>query len=218
MKKQIILPIVIIAIAGLVIGGFFLFRSQTSDEIESNNPDTPSTNEIAQTDSTRFAEEYNIATDNIFVYRNSEEIIKILEHGTGIVFLGFPECPWCRAYAPILNDVAKSNGIDKIYYYNIADDRRNNTATYQKLISILNDNLLYDEEGNHRVYVPDITSSKTAKLSPMTTKPPSWMTTAPLKSTGPQQRNPHSPRNLQITLNSFNLMLAAKQPAMPKIA
>lgn len=164
MKKQIILPIVIIAIAGLVIGGFFLFRSQTSDEIESNNPDTPSTNEIAQTDSTRFAEEYNIATDNIFVYRNSEEIIKILEHGTGIVFLGFPECPWCRAYAPILNDVAKSNGIDKIYYYNIADDRRNNTATYQKLISILNDNLLYDEEGNHRVYVPDITFVKDGKI------------------------------------------------------
>lgn len=164
MKKQIILPIAIISIVGLVIGGFSLFRSQTSDEIESNNPDTSSTDKNTQIDSARFAKEYDITDDNIFVYRDAEEIIKILEHGTGIVFLGFPECPWCRAYAPILNDVAKSNSINKIYYYNLADDRRNNTTTYQKLISILNDNLLYDEEGNHRIYVPDIAFVKDGEI------------------------------------------------------
>ena len=71
-------------------------------------------------DSKKFTEEYTkVPKYNVFVYRDSSEIIKILEHGTGVVYLGFPECPWCQAYVKYLNEVAKEVGIDKIYYYNI---------------------------------------------------------------------------------------------------
>jgi len=59
-------------------------------------------------DNERFANEYTeVGQNNVFVYRNADEIIKILEGGTGLVYLGFPECPWCQAYVPILNEVAK---------------------------------------------------------------------------------------------------------------
>ena len=71
-----------------------------------------------ETDSQKFAKEYSTVTeDNYFVYRNAEEIIKILEHGTGVVYLGFPECPWCQAYVPMLNEVSDVEGLEKIYYY-----------------------------------------------------------------------------------------------------
>ena len=74
-------------------------------------------------DAQRFAKEYTTMTeDNYFVYRNIDEIIKILEHGTGVVYLGFPECPWCQAYVPMLNEVADIEGLEKIYYYNIYED------------------------------------------------------------------------------------------------
>ncbi len=110
-----------------------------------------------ETDSEKFAKEYTqVTTDNYFVYRNSEEIIKILEHGTGVVYLGFPECQWCQAYVPILNEVADIEGLEKIYYYNILEDRQNNTEAYQKMVEILNDYLQYDDEGNKRIYVPSI--------------------------------------------------------------
>ena len=100
-------------------------------------------------DSERFAKEYTeLTTDNYFVYRNSEEIIKILEHGTGVVYLGFPECPWCKAYVPMLNEVADIEGLEKIYYYNILEARKNNTEDYQKMVEILSDYLQYDSEGN----------------------------------------------------------------------
>ena len=66
-----------------------------------------------------------------------EEIINILEHGTGVVYLGFPECPWCTAYVPYLNEVAKANDVDKVYYYNILNDRKDNTDNYKKMIDIL---------------------------------------------------------------------------------
>lgn len=108
-----------------------------------------------ENDNILFNKEYsNVPIDNIYVYRTGEEIIKILNHGTGIVYLGFPECPWCREYVFYVNEVAKANGIDKIYYMNISNDRKNNTETYKKIVSILFDYLQYDEEGNKRIYVP----------------------------------------------------------------
>jgi len=110
-----------------------------------------------KTDAERFAEEYSTMTEyNYYVYKDIDEIIKILEHGTGAVYLGFPECPWCKAYVPMLNEVADIGGLEKIYYYNILEDRKNNTKEYQKIVSILDEYLQYDEEGNKRIFVPAV--------------------------------------------------------------
>lgn len=118
-----------------------------------------------ETDSEKFAKEYTkLTSDNYFVYKNDEEIIKILEHGTGIVFIGFPECPWCQAYVPTLNEVADIEGLEKIYYYNILEDRKNNTESYKKIVSILNSYLRYDEEGNKRIYVPAVIAVREGEI------------------------------------------------------
>ena len=111
---------------------------------------------IVQGDSGRFAEEYTeVEVDNVFKFKTAEEIITVLEHGTGVVFLGFPSCPWCQTYAPMLNSLAKEYGIEEIYYYDIKSDRADNTENYQKMVSILSDYLQYDESGNKRIYVPE---------------------------------------------------------------
>ena len=140
MKKKYY--ILIIALLILLIGGslFFVLKKDKTE-----------------IDAQKFAKEYTeVSEDNVFVYRSSEEVIKLLEHGTGVVYLGFPECPWCQTYVKYLNDVAKEVGIDKIYYYNILEDRTNNTEVYQKIVSLLGDILEYDDEGNPRVYVPNV--------------------------------------------------------------
>lgn len=140
-KKKIMLIGGILLI--LVIGGILFFTLRKEENKE--------------TDAIKFAKEYTeVGEDNVFVYRSSEEVIKLLEHGTGVVYLGFPECPWCQTYAKYLNEVAKEVGVDKIYYYNILEDRTNNTEVYQEIVSLLGDSLQYDEEGNHRVYVPNV--------------------------------------------------------------
>ena len=110
-----------------------------------------------KTDAERFAEEYKTMTEyNYYVYKDIDEIIKILEHGTGAVYLGFPECPWCGAYVPMLNEVAEIGGLEKIYYYNILEDRTKKTKEYQKIVSILDEYLQYDEEGNKKIFVPAV--------------------------------------------------------------
>lgn len=108
-------------------------------------------------DAEKFKSEYNmVQEDNVFVYRDQDEIIRIIENGTGVVYLGFPECPWCNYYVKYLNEVAKDVGIEKIYYYNILEDRKNNTETYKQIVSLLYDELQFDDEGNKRIYVPNV--------------------------------------------------------------
>ena len=69
-------------------------------------------------DNIKFSKEYtSVGEKNVFTYRALDEIINIMEKGTGVVYLGFPECPWCNAYVKYLNEVALEVGIDKIYYY-----------------------------------------------------------------------------------------------------
>ena len=108
-------------------------------------------------DSMKFSKEYKeVSKNNVFEYKNINEMIKIMENGTGVVYLGFPECKWCQAYVKYLDEVSKEVGIEKIYYFNIFEDRKNNTKEYQKIVSILDSYLQYDNEGNKRVYVPNV--------------------------------------------------------------
>ena len=87
-----------------------------------------------------------------------------MKYGTGVVYLGFPECPWCQAYVKYLNETAKDANIEKIYYFNILEDRKNNTEKYQEIVSILGDNLQRDDEGNLKVFVPNVSFVVNGKI------------------------------------------------------
>lgn len=118
-----------------------------------------------ESDAVKFSKEYtSVSEDNVFVYKDITEIITLLQKGTGAVYLGFPDCVWCNAYVEFINEAAKEKGITEVYYYNIKEDRNNNTDNYKKLVSILGDNLLPDNENNKRIYVPDFTVVKNGKI------------------------------------------------------
>ena len=113
--------------------------------------------EKTETDAVKFSKEYTlVGEENVFVYRDIDEIIKILKNGTGVVLLGFPECPWCQQYAVYLNEVAKDLDFEKIYYFNILNARKDNTEKYQEIVSLIGEHLQYDDEGNKKVYVPAV--------------------------------------------------------------
>lgn len=152
-KEKIILFVVLVAIIVLVIFSAYKYFSKENTVLEE------------KTDAEKFALEYTkLTNDNVFVYRNIDEIIRIFEHGTGIVYLGFPECPWCQEYVYYLNETAKEYGVEKIYYFNILGDRDNNTDNYLKLVDILDEYLQYDEEGNKRIYVPAVIAIKDGEI------------------------------------------------------
>lgn len=142
-KIIIIMGIIIIILIGIII--FLLVNNNTENE------------KSVETDATRFAEEYtSVDKDNRFRYATMDEVINTLEDGTGVVYLGFPECKWCQQYVVYLNELAEDRNISQIMYYNIRQDRQDNTEDYQTIVNLLKDYLTDDEEGNPRIYVPAV--------------------------------------------------------------
>lgn len=148
-KKNILILLGVVILVILIISSYFIFFKKDKEI----------------TDGEKFAKEYTkLSSDNVFTYRSLKEVNKMLEKGTGVVYLGFPECPWCQEYVKYIDEIAKKVGIDKVYYSNVLEDRSNNTEEYQTTIKLLKDYLPNDEEGNPRVYVPLVVVIKNGKV------------------------------------------------------
>ena len=179
MKKKRIIRDIFMVVAGILMLIAFIYLGAKDYNKEDD--------QYILTDAEKFAKEYtSVDKNNVFVYRTDEQIIKILKDGTGIVYLGFPECPWCQKYVSILNEVAKENNITKIYYFNILEDRELETPEYKEMVSLLKNYLDTDDEGNKRIFVPEIVfvqngeiiahNNETAKIMNSTETPESYWT------------------------------------------
>lgn len=123
----------------------------------------------------------NISKNNPFKYITAKKLIKEMENKKSfIIYFGFAKCPWCRSMLPTLIDVAKEQGISKIYYLDILDIRdklsvdennkivseKRGTDEYYVLLALFNDVLddyeLTDKDGNKvdanekRIYAPNV--------------------------------------------------------------
>lgn len=170
MKKNVIILSVIVVIALVIAILFFLLNNK------------------GMSDGERFKQEYeelndshlevNIDSDNMIKYISLEEAIDIIKNDTGVIYFGYPSCPWCRNAVPVLLDAASSTSLDTIYYvnaYNIRDvkeiDDDGNIVTtnegdrlYDDLLGVLDDILdpytITDDNGEvidlgeKRLYVP----------------------------------------------------------------
>ena len=118
-----------------------------------------------QTDAAKFQAEYpRVAADNRFVYARDVAVLDMLEHGTGVVFLGYPQCPWCQRLSEYVDQAARAEGIATIHYLNIRQARASKNETYQKLVARLAPYLSKDENGQPRIFVPDVTIVKRGSI------------------------------------------------------
>lgn len=122
-----------------------------------------------------------IPKENNVKYADFDEVIDFLEEGTGILYLGFPECPWCRNAVPVLIGSAIENEIDDIYYFNalsIRDEKelkdgkivttKKGTKEYYKLVDKLKDYLTpyegLEDESIKRIYFPTVVFVQGGKI------------------------------------------------------
>lgn len=180
MKKNVIILSIIVVIALVIAILFFLLNNK------------------GMSDGERFKQEYeelndshlevNIDSDNMIKYIGLEEAIDIIKNDTGVIYFGYPSCPWCRNAVPVLLDAAASTSLDTIYYvdaYNIRDvkeiDDDGNIVTtnegdslYDDLLEVLDDILdpytITDDNGEvidlgeKRLYVPMVLFVKNGEV------------------------------------------------------
>ena len=149
-RKYLIIISTIIIVALLAVAAWFAWPKAVEKTTEQQS---------SVSDAAKFKADYpGVADDNRFVVSTPDEVLAKFESGDGLIFLGFKQCPWCQKLAPIVDEAAKAENLDKIYYLDIRSARENNDETYQKIVEKLKDRLRKDEDGNPRVYVPDVTA------------------------------------------------------------
>lgn len=106
---------------------------------------------------------YEVAaeTSNNFTKISFDEAIEFFEDGkTGILYFGFPLCPWCQEVVPILEEESKDEDIE-VYYIQTRDDEKNRLYTdeqKEEIIPYIGEYMSENEDGELTLYVPLVVS------------------------------------------------------------
>lgn len=110
------------------------FKAEHEDLNGMPHPDVPD----------NILKEMYVPENNPFRYVEYDEIIELLGGGTGIIYFGFPICPWCRNLVPVLADAAIEFGVEDILYRNVLEDRN--------LLELVDDEIVETRAGNPGYY------------------------------------------------------------------
>ena len=107
-------------------------------------------------DNEKFITEHKevIDPENIYVYVNSQEAYTLVREDNVLLLFGVKDNNYVGHYANILNEVAKSLEIEKIYYYDITEDRLNKNATYESIVKYLDGYVPHFDDGTANIYAP----------------------------------------------------------------
>ncbi len=186
--------IIILSLMTIIIGVSLFIEYQNSDNIKFKKEYENLNNQKAEG---KTYPEVKISANNQIEYTTYDKVFEILD-GTGIIYFGFPECPWCRNAVPVLLKAAEETNVKKIYYLNNKEDRDNKelkdgkikiiqkgSKNYQKLLKKLGDKAdTYEGLNNEnikRVYFPTVITVKNGKI------------TNYISGTVDSQKNPYKP-------------------------
>jgi len=149
MNKKIIS--LIVAIIGIGLIGYAAFGMRTPSM--SDGQRFKETYEALNTDSDI---QLSLSADNPIKFIDVNQAYDIVTNGTGVIYFGFPQCPWCRTAVPVMFDAAQTTGLQTLYYFNPRDYRDGDNETFAKLMEVLTPHLTTDDDNNPRIFVPDV--------------------------------------------------------------
>lgn len=174
-KKQKLILFIVVLIIGVV--SFVILKPETmayrfKKEYESLNG--------KQTDTGKKYLDVKIKNHESIIYADYSRVFEIL-NSSGVIYFGFPECPWCRNVVSVLLDAASETGVNKIYYMNNRGDRdiqslkdgkisieQAGTDNYYKLLKKLGDKAsVYEglnDDSIKRLYFPTVVIVKDGKV------------------------------------------------------
>lgn len=128
-----------------------------------------------------------VPRNNKMKYSTMSEAIELLDKGTGLIYFGMSDCPWCRNVVPVLIEKTNCSCLDDILYidmsearntYEIIDESPKETKEadkeYYELLHILDEYLdnytITDEDGvehvlnEKRIYLPLVVAVKNGAI------------------------------------------------------
>ena len=96
-----------------------------------------------------------IPVDNVYEIINAKQANTFILRSNVIILFGTKN-EWTGYYAKLLNEVAKEEGINKIYYYDFEDDRARNNATYENIVRFLSNYTVHLDDNSTDLYGPTL--------------------------------------------------------------
>ncbi len=182
MKKRVIIIIIVVLFALIGVLTYFIVKDNkiTADE-KKFKKEYESFNGKTNLSSNKKYRTLSIPEKNGVIYSSSDEVIELLSEGTGIIYFGFPECPWCRSMIVPFLEVANKEK-ETIHYYNALSIRdikeldedgqvktlQEGTEKYYKILELLGDKAsVYEglnDESIKRLYFPTVVFVKNGKI------------------------------------------------------
>ncbi len=169
--KPIIIALLLVFSLTTGIAYSLLNKEETKEDAIKFKEEYEALNNVTREGTDKTYTSMDLSENNPMYYATYEEVYDVLEN-TGVIYLGYPECPWCRNLVPTLIDAAKKVSINKIYYINMYEERnklsldengniiteKEGTEGYRNLVEKLKDVLpVYEglnDESIKRIYVP----------------------------------------------------------------
>ncbi len=191
--RKMFLGIILLLLFFMVFVGTRAFKDKKEENPKNSDAlifkkEYESLNNVVREKDGKTIKEIAISQNNPVEIVTEEKAISLLESGTGILYFGFPDCPWCRSMLPILLSTLDNMSISKLYYLNVANIRDTlalnekgkpevkveGTKGYKRILELLDEELspyyLMNDEGKQvdtkekRLYAPTVVGFKDGKV------------------------------------------------------
>lgn len=126
--KKILIGTLVLLLAFMAYIGVAVVQDQKEEQFFSTDAinfknEYESLNNVVRDKDGKTIKEISIDANNPVDILTEEEAISFLENGTGIIYFGFPDCPWCRSMLPVLLQTLSNLSISKLNYLNVGSIR-----------------------------------------------------------------------------------------------
>ena len=99
--------------------------------------------------------------NHIFKVSTPSEIFELLNKDEkAIIVFSFPECPWCQEAIPYINEIAKEQDYNVVYYLNILEIRESKTDEYNAIY----ERIRYDIGNPDKINAPTVIVINNSKV------------------------------------------------------
>lgn len=97
----------------------------------------------------------NIKTDKFEVIRG-QKFASLIKNSKSIIFVGSGTSKYSEKYISLLEEILTNNDIDKIYYYDINNDKSQKNSNYYNIRELLNGYLITTDGSNNNLLAPSL--------------------------------------------------------------
>ena len=99
---------------------------------------------------------YSDIDNDVFEVVNGTKLINVIRNGKSIILIGSKTSAWSSYYIKLINEMIDVMSIDKVYYYDINNDKVLLNSNYYEILQLLDGYLLSTDNSTNNLFAPSL--------------------------------------------------------------